>query len=133
MKRSLIILILVLCRATVPGQQSPDKLYGPLFEDVQLKSLFPDQKTFVDSVPIRRPSDILEDYARLSSRPDFDLKDFVKSNFILPPDPDDITTHIKRLWGALRREPSKPPEGASLLALAYPYIVPGGRFDEVYY
>jgi alpha,alpha-trehalase len=133
MKRSLIILFLVLCRVTVPGQQSPDKLYGPLFEDVQLKSLFPDQKTFVDSVPIRRPSDILEDYARLSRRPDFDLKEFVKSSFILPPDPDDITTHIKRLWGALRRDPSKPPEGASLLALPCPYIVPGGRFDEVYY
>ena len=33
----------------------------------------------------------------------------------------------------LRREPSKPVEGSSLLALPYPYIVPGGRFDEIYY
>jgi alpha,alpha-trehalase len=133
MKPSLIILFFSLCRLTTSAQQSPDKLYGPLFQGVQLKHTFPDQKIFVDSVPIRKPSDIMAEYARLSQRPDFDLKEFVESNFILPPDPDDLATHIKRLWGALRRDPSKPVEGSSLLALPYPYIVPGGRFDEVYY
>ena len=31
------------------------------------------------------------------------------------------------------RDPSKPVEGSSLLALPYSYIVPGGRFGEIYY
>jgi alpha,alpha-trehalase len=41
--------------------------------------------------------------------------------------------HIKNLWGVLRREPDTIVIGSSLLALPYPYIVPGGRFREVYY
>jgi alpha,alpha-trehalase len=41
--------------------------------------------------------------------------------------------HIKNLWGALRREPDKKIEGSSLLPLPHPYIVPGGRFREIYY
>jgi alpha,alpha-trehalase len=41
--------------------------------------------------------------------------------------------HIKNLWGALRHEPDKKIEGSSLLPLPYPYIVPGGRFREIYY
>jgi alpha,alpha-trehalase len=33
----------------------------------------------------------------------------------------------------LKRNPDKEVEGSSLLPLPYPYIVPGGRFREVYY
>jgi alpha,alpha-trehalase len=115
------------------AQKSPDQIYGALFENVQLREIFPDQKTFVDCVPIRRPSAIMADYGRLSNEPTFNLKVFVARNFIVPPNPDDITTHIKRLWRVLSREPSHPVEGSSLLALPHPYIVPGGRFDEIYY
>jgi alpha,alpha-trehalase len=45
----------------------------------------------------------------------------------------DVVMHIKNLWGALRREPDKKIEGSSLLPLPHPYIVPGGRFREIYY
>jgi alpha,alpha-trehalase len=135
MKRSLVILSLLFCLATVFGRepQSPDALYGQLFKDVQMNSIFPDQKTFVDCIPIRKPSEIVADYDRRSKGAPFDLKAFVANNFIPPASPDDIQTHIKRLWRVLRREPSKPVEGSSLLPLPYPYIVPGGRFDEIYY
>ncbi|HEY5812258.1 MAG TPA: hypothetical protein VIT23_06370, partial [Terrimicrobiaceae bacterium] len=62
------------------AQQSPDKIYGPLFEDVQMQEIFPDQKTFVDCVPIRKPSEIMADYQRLVKEPNFDLKAFVAAN-----------------------------------------------------
>ena len=133
MKKSPGLLVVVFCLTNGLAQESPDKIYGPLFENVQMQEIFPDQKTFVDCVPIRKPSEIMADYQRLVKEPDFDLKAFVAANFTRPPNPDDITTHIKRLWRVLRREPAEPVEGSSLLALPYPYIVPGGRFDEIYY
>jgi alpha,alpha-trehalase len=61
------------------------------------------------------------------------LKAFVESNFTIPADPDDVVAHIKKLWNVLRRDPTVPVEGSSLLPLPYPYIVPGGRFGEIYY
>jgi len=67
-------------------QQSPDKLYGPLFQDVEMHEVFPDQKTFVDCVAIRKPSEIMAEYQRLLKEPGFDLKAFVARNFIRPPD-----------------------------------------------
>jgi alpha,alpha-trehalase len=133
MKKSFRLLLFASWLVTAIGQESPDKLYGPLFKDVQIQKIFPDQKTFVDCIPRRAPSDIMADYDRLAKEPTFDLKAFVASNFILPDDPDDIRTHIKGLWRVLHREASKPIEGSSLLALPYPYIVPGGRFNEIYY
>jgi alpha,alpha-trehalase len=33
----------------------------------------------------------------------------------------------------LKRDADKPMEGSSLLALPNPYMVPGGRFREIYY
>ena len=74
--------------------------------------------------------------------PGFDLKKFVLDNFDLPVNPaeayksnmsEDVVTHIKNLWTVLKRTPDKVVEGSSLLPLPNPYIVPGGRFREVYY
>ena len=69
------------CVGTGFAQQSPDTLYGPLFQNVQMHEVFPDQKTFVDCVPIRKPSEIMADYQRLVKEPNFDLKAFVASEF----------------------------------------------------
>src|SRR6476620_7825 len=113
--------------------QSPDGIYGQLFRDVQLKKVFPDEKTFVDCVPKRDPAEIMADYSKLSKDPKFDLNAFVANNFTSPTNAEDIVTHIKRLWCALRRDPVPPVGGSSLLPLPNPYIVPGGRFREVYY
>jgi alpha,alpha-trehalase len=113
--------------------ESPDEIYGQLFRDVQLEKVFPDEKTFVDCVPKRDPTEIMADYNKLSKDPKFDLKAFVANNFTTPANAEDIVTHIKRLWCVLRRDPALPVEGSSLLPLPNPYIVPGGRFREVYY
>ncbi|HND88263.1 MAG TPA: alpha,alpha-trehalase TreF, partial [Saprospiraceae bacterium] len=40
--------------------------------------------------------------------------------------------HIEALWPALTRQPDAP-KYSSLLPLPHPYVVPGGRFREVYY
>jgi alpha,alpha-trehalase len=120
----------------------PDKVYGKLFVDVQMNQVFPDGKTFVDCVPKRKPADIVADYEAQKASAGFDLKKFVLDNFDLPVNPaeayksnmsEDVVTHIKNLWAVLKRTPDKVVEGSSLLPLPNPYIVPGGRFREVYY
>jgi len=74
MKRWLSLLpAAFVCVGTGFAQQSPDKIYGPLFDNVQMQEIFPDQKTFVDCVPIRKPSEIMADYQRLVKEPNFDL------------------------------------------------------------
>ena len=127
------------------GQQkkmlTPDKIYGELFTAIQLQRVFPDGKTFVDCSPKRKVADIMYDYG-LQKGPGFDLKKFVADNFNLPATPsynytsntkEDLPTHIKNLWAVLKRNPDKNIEGSSLLPLPHPYIVPGGRFREIYY
>lgn len=124
-----------------PAPLSPDDAYGPLFEAVQRSQIFPDQKTFVDCVPKTAPADIVRVYQDQRSRADFDLKRFVQTWFLIPearptaspPSGEPIERHIASLWTLLRRDPDRAPAGSSLLPLPNPYIVPGGRFREVYY
>jgi alpha,alpha-trehalase len=120
---------------------TPDKIYGDLFRDVQLSKVFPDGKTFVDCVPKRNPKHIVADYNQQKGAAKFDLKQFIENNFEMPRTPQlnyitqekDVVMHIKNLWGVLRRDPDTVVVGSSLLPLPNPYIVPGGRFREVYY
>lgn len=116
--------------------------HGPLFEAVQLAGVFADGKTFVDCIPRRPPAAIQSDYllARDLLSPVFNLREFVELNFIIPPPAitdvcagQTVERHIHSLWRQLRREPKVPELGSSLLPLIHPYIVPGGRFREVYY
>ncbi len=120
---------------------TPDIIYGDLFIEIQMQRIFPDGKTFVDCIPKRKVADIMYDYGMMKG-PNFDLKKFVADNFELPVNPatnytsdskEELSTHIKNLWPVLKRNPDKSIEGSSLLPLPYPYIVPGGRFREIYY
>jgi alpha,alpha-trehalase len=120
---------------------TPDKIYGQLFQDVQLQKILPDGKTFVDCTPKRKVADIMYDYGMMKGTT-MNLKKFVEDNFNLPPAPPqlnyiqqekDAAMHIKNLWGTLKREADKTVEGSSLLPLPNAYIVPGGRFREIYY
>ena len=127
---------------------TPDKIYGQLFTDVQMQKILPDGKTFVDCTPKRKVADIMYDYGMMKGAI-MDLKKFVEDNFNMPPAPPqlnyiqqekDAAMHIKNLWAVLRREADISPlwegrdgDGSSLLALPYPYIVPSGRFREIYY
>ncbi len=123
---------------------TPDKIYGELFVDVQLSRIFPDNKTFVDCIPKKDPEAIVAEYKKIKNNPAirFSLQKFVEGNFELPSNPADkyqsdksadVQTHIKQLWQVLSRTPDEEKKGSSLLALPNPYIVPGGRFREVYY
>lgn len=113
---------------------------NPLFEDVQLNRVFPDGKTFVDCLPRFSTEKIIASYNKQKKEPGFSLLKFVTEHFDLPvphsngykSDPSkNVESNIEYLWSVLTREPDK--KGGSLIALPYPYIVPGGRFGEIYY
>lgn len=119
----------------------PDILLGPLFNDVQTAKLFPDQKTFADAVPNSDPLMILADYRMQKNQSGFDLRHFVEVNFTLPKDGEkyvppagqSLREHIDGLWPVLTRSTTDAEKWDSLLPLPEPYVVPGGRFREIYY
>lgn len=122
---------------------TPSDRYLELFEDVQNQHIFEDSKTFADCAPKIDPIDILILYRKLSRRSkDFSLRQFVEEYFFLPDVTDNYThddeqrtlcEHIDALWSVMTRNPQSHHPNASLLPLPKPYIVPGGRFTEVYY
>ncbi len=141
MKKIFFTLPLVLMIASAFAQPTPDQLYGQLFADVQMQKIFPDGKTFVDCTPKRKVADIMYDYG-MQKGSSFNLKKFVEENFNLPAAPPvlnyvqqekSVSAHINNLWDVLKREADTKQEGSSLLPLPFSYIVPGGRFREIYY
>jgi alpha,alpha-trehalase len=124
-------------RANLP----PDQMYPELFEAVQREQVFTDQKHFVDALPKRDPAQIRADYLARRDGADFNLDAFVKDNFIESgqaespaPEPGaPIREHIDNLWPVLSRTYTQVPPYSSLLPLPQPYVVPGGRFREMYY
>lgn len=131
----------------VSTTQFPDKdlnpidRYGELLVAVQTNHVFADGKTFVDCEPKIPSEKILEKYQEQKEQPDFDLEAFVLEHFTLPVTPtsgfeaDTTRTteeHINALWSYLKRDADSV-ENGSRIALPNAYIVPGGRFQEVYY
>lgn len=121
---------------------TPADIYGELFEQVQLNAVFPDSKTFVDALPNRPPEQVMKEYRELRVRPGFDLKRFVAERFSTPPNVaadfsttagQDVRKHIDALWKVLERSPDDQRPYSSRLPLPDRYIVPGGRFNEIYY
>lgn len=121
--------------------QPPDIRLGPLFHAVQAAKIFPDQKTFADAVPKFNPGAILADWQMQRKQRNFDLHHFVTGNFSLPvagetyvpPAGQSLREHIDGLWPVLTRSATQASQWDSLLPLPKPYVVPGGRFREVYY
>jgi len=112
----------------------------PLFEDVQMKQVFEDGKTFVDCLPKSEIPVILQKYLDQKDLPLFNLKEFVLTHFDLPIEiasnfksdiHQSVDQHIRQLWSVLTRQREEPK--GSLIALPHPFIVPGGRFREIYY
>ena len=152
-----LVVVLVLSVACSSGggvttsaaiQTAPATLYDPsrdlgtLFQDVQLAGVFPDSKTFVDARPLSAPAEIAARYAAERGRPGFNLRSFVERNFDLPAvvgadfHSDTSRTmeeHIRDLWPVLTRSPDTSAGRSSLIPLPREYVVPGGRFREVYY
>lgn len=125
----------------VPTSAPPDEALGDLFQDVQLRRVHADGKTFVDLVPRIRIKKIAKLYEQQRQNPNFHLQDFVKKYFdehtfqiesAYKSDPNyKIEEHVDHLWRVLRRQ--TPRNRGSLMALPYPYVVPGGRFSEQFY
>ena len=122
--------------------RSPGEIYGELFERIQLERVYPDGKNFVDALPVKAPEEVLADYRAQKGRPDFDLRKFVESHFAPPPaagaeyhtvQGQDVREHIDALWKVLERKPEDQRPYSSRLALPHRYVVPGGRFNEIYY
>lgn len=111
-----------------------------------MNHVFPDGKTFVDMPAKNSPDIIAKDYSENKTAPGFNLKAFVQQNF-LPPFPSpppssanlenpssDMFAHIEALWPKLIRPADKRTKPYStLIPLPHPYVVPGGRFREIYY
>jgi alpha,alpha-trehalase len=127
---------------TSASPYDPSRALGDLFRDVEMAGVFPDSKTFVDARPLGAPSAILAAYHAERSSPDFTLRDFVSRHFELPrpavADGRSDTTrpmeeHLRALWPSLTRNADVADPRSSLLPLPSPYVVPGGRFREIYY
>ncbi len=146
MIKTLLLVVVQFLAVMVDAQtpKTPDQIYGQLFVDVQMNKIFPDNKTFADCIPKRDPAAIVTDYLKAKNNPAlrFSLLRFVEENFEVPVSLTSnyhsdtaagIKTHIRQLWSVLKRNPDTVVNGSSLLSLPYSYIVPGGRFREIYY
>jgi alpha,alpha-trehalase len=122
--------------------ESPQALFGDLYSAVQMTQVFADGKLFADAIPKAAPNEILAEYRAADPESPVALKAFIEHHFILPgaagaptgiAEHATITQHIDGLWDILARTTRKVPAYGSLLALPQPYVVPGGRFREIYY
>ena len=119
----------------------PSEAFGELFVAVQMGEVFEDSKTFVDMVPRKTPEVVMNAYEARRDADTFDVGLFVAEYFQPPKmyardfasDPSlNLDEHIERLWPILTRDEDEQ-SGGSLIALPNDYVVPGGRFREVYY
>jgi alpha,alpha-trehalase len=120
----------------------PDQQLGALYEAVQMQSVFPDSKTFADCTPRKSPEEVLALYESAKDKPDFNLRSFVLAHFHIPPSYDTLfksnvvegmETHLDRQWDNLTRQPDSVRPHSTLIPLPKAYVVPGGRFREIYY
>jgi alpha,alpha-trehalase len=111
-----------------------------LFKAVQMSDIFPDSKTFCDYIPKGSFAEIEQKYLDYYQTLDFDLEQFIKDNFTKNPflsidyqsdTSKSLENHLEDLWEILTRQPTQ--ADGSFIELPFPYIVPGGRFQEMYY
>jgi alpha,alpha-trehalase len=125
--------------------QSPQQQFQELYAAVEEARLFSDSKAFADATPRSAPEAILADYRAQPPDTRESLQAFVAAHFSMPENPaaaaaalppgsvPPIGAHIDELWEQLTRTSEHVPDYGSLLALPQPYVVPGGRFRELYY
>lgn len=123
------------------AQESLHFFESELFKKVQMSGLFSDSKTFTDAIPKTSFTEILQSYnIEKTHTSTFNLKDFIERYFDIIEHQEirienvetSIDEHIESLWVVLKKNADANIIG-SLLPLKSPYIVPGGRFREIYY
>lgn len=121
---------------------TPQILYGSLYQAVEEARIFDDSKEFADATPKETPDAIMAAYRETKPHTAADLKTFVLTHFTMPeqaavakghPDTRPLLVHIKTLWPQLVRHTPTAAPNSSLIPLPEPYVVPGGRFREIYY
>jgi alpha,alpha-trehalase len=143
-----VLLMLLLLRLNAANAQQlataqpPQELFPSLFAAVQTQRIFADGKLFADALPREDPTAIEKQFAGQHPQTADALKSFVLAHFDLPadvaasaapPNRVSLVQHIDDLWSVLMRSTTSAPPYASLLMLPKPYVVPGGRFREMYY
>jgi alpha,alpha-trehalase len=146
--RSILLAVLLFAgvgaRAGAAEPPPPSVVFQELYSRVETERLFADSKTFADAVPKEAPSAILSEYRAHPPSTRAELEAFVAARFTAPPSPAGaasasdaglvpLKAHIAAIWPRLMRSPQAPQPYSSELPLAHPYVVPGGRFREIYY
>ncbi|MDQ3015988.1 MAG: hypothetical protein M3R25_04600, partial [Bacteroidota bacterium] len=118
----------------------PDQAYPTLYADVMMHQLFADSKTFADAVPKIPPEQINALYVHIDRRDPKDIHRFITKWFDFPVEDNavpikhaTIIDHLEALWDHLLRLPDPVYQYSSLIPLPHSYVVPGGRFREIYY
>lgn len=116
---------------------TPEDLYGPLYQAVELARVFPDSKTFADMIPNGTPDEIMAAYRAEKPAGKEALAAFVAKHFARadekPAQALPLRAHIQSLWPVLSKPPVAAKLGSSALSLTDAYVVPGGRYQEFYY
>ena len=119
-----------------------EKELKELFVDLHHSGLFPDGKVLSDATFSLPPQQLLSKYRAEKALPDFDLATFFQEHFEMPARPVSnyhsdtdlpVQRHIEKLWPLLTRQPQPTTAYTSRIPLPHPYVVPGGRFNEIYY
>jgi alpha,alpha-trehalase len=119
----LLLPLILLGACTNPQKETSEKPEGssyfqpwhdlqPIFHDVQMAGVFEDSKTFVDCTPNSQPKELLDMYQEFKGQTDFNLKEFVSTNFELPASPQTYETsttaefyeHLNNQWKNLTRD-----------------------------
>ena len=121
----------------------PSVTYGALYPAIEMPPVFIDSKTFPDMVPVGSPASALAAFGAASGKPGFNINLFATSAFEgpTPAGPDvmpaakgtALPRYVAGLWPVLTQTATTVPAYSTLLPLPFPYVVPGGRFREVYY
>lgn len=130
-------------RPDAPSDLRPPSIaLDGLFDAIGHARIFSDAKAAADAYPNRSPSDILAAWRAQKDEPGFDLRAFVATYFTIPAivapayqrrAGENVRDYINGMWDVLTREPDVAMPWSSRLPLPEKYIVPGGRFTEIYY
>lgn len=113
-----------------------------LFVDLHTSGIWSDEKYISDAELKGNPEEVLDTYRNEKDLPGFDLKAFFETHFV-PVGVQEVdfessgertaVEHIEALWPFLHRPADSSERLSSKVPLPFSYIVPGGRFQEVYY
>lgn len=118
----------------------PEDIYGDLFIDVQKSRIFDDNKAFLDLIPKNLPVITNYDYSEGKQNKNFNLKQFVIDHFDFEKSQEtpidigyfsNVSQVLPEIWDSLERKAVD--NDSSMIPLPFPFIMPGGRYNEQYY